>query len=453
MSNESIRPSSLKGISRLATSIKREKGITHLQAMDEAARRAGFQNLRHAQKSLKGRIATGSSPGFRIFLTAYWRDNQAGTSGRETLAIELSAPWTDLLTSAELRSARGLGAFRPEGPDHLAARHVLRSQNGAREAVCHAARTLQFVAATRLRPSSGYTRAYPKGNSENRVPGQDHVCVWFDDQKRYLIADEPYEPAAQRSRAKRDAWCLSNGYAELKSPWPGMHYPKGEDGTRLYLLSNRSNGVPLETIVAALDRLPAPYSASDWAGESAPRLPYFMSPGTIAKAEAEAAAKEKAKQAPRKPSGPSNTVGYIWTLVGPSRRPNARMPLDAHAEVGRLLKSVLAVAHHRKGVYSRVDAIRSELDEWAQREYNRAELSDDRFFGLYYREAPPPTFPRSLSPQERTCHANSLVAVKETLAKHYPDCAPVRSMLKRADAAIASLQSWGGDVHARSRSF
>lgn len=442
MSNESIRPSSLEGISRLATSIKREKGIKHLQAMDEAARRAGFQNLRHAQKSLKGRIATGNSPGFRIFLTAYWRDSQAATSGRETLAIELSAPWTDLLTPAELRSARGLSNFCPEGSDHLAARHVLRSQNGAREAVCHAARTLQFVAATRLRPSSGYTRAYPKGNAENRVPGQDHVCVWFDDQKRYLIADEPYEPAAQRSRVERDKWCLSNGYAELKASWPGMHNPEGEDGTRLYLLSNKSNGVPLEPIVSALDKLPAPYLASRWKGESAPRLPHFMSPGTIAKAEAEAAAQEKATKAQRRPGGSRNTVGYVWTLVGPRRRPNARMSLDAHAEVGRLLKSVLAVAHHRKGVYSRVDAIRSELDEWAQREYNRAELPNDRFFGLYYREAPPPTFPRSLPPQERARHADSLVAVKETLAKHYPDCVPLRAILKRADAAIASLLSW-----------
>jgi len=33
------------------------------------------------------------------------------------------------------------------------------------------------------------------------------------------------------------------------------------------------------------------------------------------------------------------------------------------AEVGRLLKSVLVTTYHRKGVYNRVNAIRSELDE------------------------------------------------------------------------------------------
>lgn len=440
MSNEGIRPSSLEGIKRLAKSIKSEQGIKHLQALDESARRGGFQNFRHARNSLEDGQEANQLPVFHIFLTAYWRNTKTATSGRETLVIDLSTPWSDLLTPAELWSARGLERFRPEGPDHLAIRQVLQSQNGAREAVCHAARTLQFVAATQLRPSSGYTRAYPKGNVGNKVPGQDHVCVWFDSQHRYLIADEPYEGSERLAREKRNHWCHTNGYTELKSQWPSMHNPGG--GTRLYLLSSKNNGAPLEPIIKALDKLPMLYLASDWKGVSAPKLPYFLSPGTLANAEAEAAAEEKAKQAPTKPRGPRSTVGYTWTMVGPRRRPNARMPIQAHAEVGRLLKAVLAATHRRNGVYNRVDAIRSELDEWAQREYNRAELPDDKFFELYYREDPPPTLSRSLPPEERTRHADSLALVKTTLAKHYPDCAPLRAILKRADAAIVSLESW-----------
>ncbi|MRR50420.1 MAG: hypothetical protein EG825_05825 [Rhodocyclaceae bacterium] len=442
MSNESIHPSSLEGIKRLAKSIKSEQGIKHQQALDESARRGGFQNFRHARNSLENGQVANQLPVFHIFLTAYWRNTKTATSGRETLAIDLIAPWSDLLTPSELVSARGLSRFRPAGPDHLAISHVLQSQSSAREAVCHAARTLQFVAATRLRPSSGYSRAYPKGNPDKRVPGQDHVCVWFDSQYRYLIADEPYELAERLGREKRNHWCQTYGYTEQKSRWPGMHNPDG--GTRLYLLSSKDNGTPLEPIIKALDKLPALYWASDWKGESAPKLPYFLSPGTLTKAEAEAAAKKNAKLAPRKPSSPSNTVGYNWTMVGPRRRPNARMPIQAHAEVGRLLKAVLAATHRRNGVYNRVDAIRSELDEWAQREYNRAELPDERFFELYYREAPPPTLSRSLPPEERTRYADSLALVKTTLTKHYPDCAPLRSMLKRADAAVVSLQNWAG---------
>jgi hypothetical protein len=82
------------------------------------------------------------------------------------------------------------------------------------------------------------------------------------------------------------------------------------------------------------------------------------------------------------------------------------------------------------------------LDEWTQREYSHAELSDERFVDLYYHDSPPPTFPRSLSRTNAARHVASLNQVKSTLAKHYPDCAPLRAMLKRADAAIASLQTW-----------
>lgn len=118
------------------------------------------------------------------------------------------------------------------------------------------------------------------------------------------------------------------------------------------------------------------------------------------------------------------------------------MPIEAHAEVGRLLKSVLAVSYRRKGVYNRVDAIRSELDEWTQREYKRDELPDDKFFDLYYRDCPPPRDLRSLPAEERTRLVENLTQVKTTLAKHYPSCEPLRAMLKRADAAIVSLHTW-----------
>lgn len=50
MSSEAIRPSTLDGIKRLANSIKVERGIKHIPALEVAAQLAGFQNLKHAQK-------------------------------------------------------------------------------------------------------------------------------------------------------------------------------------------------------------------------------------------------------------------------------------------------------------------------------------------------------------------------------------------------------------------
>lgn len=45
-------PSTLEGIKRLAKSIKKEKGIQHSDALNEAAKVAGYENFRHAQNKL-----------------------------------------------------------------------------------------------------------------------------------------------------------------------------------------------------------------------------------------------------------------------------------------------------------------------------------------------------------------------------------------------------------------
>lgn len=52
MISKAIRPSTLDGIKRLAKSLKRERGIQHARALDEAAQAAGFQNFRHASNAL-----------------------------------------------------------------------------------------------------------------------------------------------------------------------------------------------------------------------------------------------------------------------------------------------------------------------------------------------------------------------------------------------------------------
>lgn len=442
MSNESIRPSTLEGIKRLAKSIKRERGIKHQQALDEAAKRGGFENFRHAGNVLTNPSgAARKAPEHPVLITAYWKDKQTNNRGRETLTIRLSEPWTNLITTTQFQYHRAFNYFRAEGPDHLARSSMSSSQSAARRVVCAAANALQFMDATKLRPSKSHCKAYPGERWTNAVPGRDHDSVWYDrTSKRYLVADEPYDKAAESHADERAAWAKYHGYVILKPDWPGMYNPDG--GTRLYLIADTQKGIPLEPIVAALNQLPPVATEGTWDGQSAPMLPYFLSPGTIAKAEAEAAAKEKAKQAPREAGKPQNTVGYIWTFVGPRRRPKSRMPIEAHAEIGRLLNSVLAVSHLRKGVYNRVDAIRSELDEWAQREYSQAELPNEQFFDLYYRNNLPSAYTPSLSETEAAFYVESLYRVKATLAKYYPDCAPLRAMLKRADAAIVSLEKW-----------
>jgi hypothetical protein len=438
MSSEAIRPSTLDGIKRLAKSLKVERGIQHIRALDDAAQAAGFQNFRHASKVLSTAASKAARlrPGYRTFLTAYWKDPKNGGSGRETLIIWLSAPWGEMITPLQLQNHRSLANFRSEGPDHLAREHLLSAQSTARRTVCAAARTLHFIDATKLRPSKSHSRAFPGGRSSNAIPGHDHYSIWYDrETKRYLFVDEPYEKAVESQIKARENWAQRNGFAIVKPEWAGMYAP--DIGSRLYLIADETKGIPLQPIAAALDKLHAPIVEATWDGESAPMLPFFVSPGAIAKKVAE---RDKPKTLP-KSNGQHKSVAYVQAFVGPQRRPKGQMPIKTHAEVGRLLKSVLVETYHRKGVYNRVNAIRSELDEWVQREYNDAELSNKQFFELYYRESGS-TFKRSLSNAERERHTESLTEVKRLLYVHYPDCPPLRSLLKKIDVAVKSLQSW-----------
>lgn len=436
MSNDSIRPSSLDGIKRLATSLKRERGIAHLQALDDAAREGGFQNFRHARGVLLARGASAAKPaGHVTYITVYWKDREAGSDGRETLAVRLSVPWGELITSAQLPRHRAFVRFRGSAPDHLERDAMAQTQSHARRLACAAARTLQFMDATKLRPSRSHSRAFPGGRSVNVVPKSDHYSVWYDRAtKRYLFVDEPYELAVADHAGERAQWAARHGQDMVRPNWPGMYNPDG--GTRLYLVADAKLGVPLAPIAAALDALPTPIVEATWNGESAPMVPLFVSPGAPTRPVTSPPVERAAK-----PVAARNTLGYVQTFVGPQRRPKGRMPIAVHAEVGQLLKSVLAVSDHRDGVHKRVDAVRSELDEWTQREYTHAELPNEEFFDLYY-HGDRSTFQRSMGREEGELHVRSLEVAKQRLAEHYPDCEPLRSVLKKLDQAIASLQGW-----------
>ena len=118
---EAIRPSTLAGIKRLARSLKVERSIRHMPALDAAAQVAGYQNFRHASNTLRQR------PGIPLFCTvcpvfstACRKDRAAGSTGRETLTAHAVLSMGDLMTASPFQSHRALDAFRAEGSDHLA---------------------------------------------------------------------------------------------------------------------------------------------------------------------------------------------------------------------------------------------------------------------------------------------------------------------------------------------
>jgi hypothetical protein len=272
-----IHPTTLVGIKRLANQLKSERDLPHTEALNAAAGAAGFQNFAHAQRSLRD-APPAAVPRHPVWLTAYWRDKELGTEGRESLRLELDAPWTTLIDLAKLKKHRGFSGFWALAPDHMEERYVQDSQSQARNMICRAARTFQFMDATGLQPSKASSRVFRGGTNPFQIPGRDHTSTWYDPPtKRYLCADEPYEAAIELQETERESWAADHGIEIARPTWRGMHYPK-ERGTQLYLLSQRGVGIPLGPIVEKLNRLPQPMIEQTWSGESAPRHPYFMTP-------------------------------------------------------------------------------------------------------------------------------------------------------------------------------
>lgn len=432
MLNEDIRPTSIVGIKRLAKTIKVESGISHHHALDEAARKAGFENFRHAGNRLPtygGQVGTPS--GHRLYITGFWRDRKGSARGRETTWVDLSASWADLVTRPQMQTQRSLVRLVPEAEDHLSYQFVFASPSEARRAACAAIRTFQFMDATKLRPTAAHSRVYPGGSSNNAIPGRDHYGSWYDPvSKGYVFADEPYERAAVAQSVERAAWADKYDYEVVRSNWPGMYNPGGPGGSRLYLIGSRKKGPSVNDLVAALNRLPPPMVEKDWVGNSAEGMERYKSPAELRKASAPAPLAIVASQ-PRRPSS---------ARVPQEPRPG-RMPVEVHEVIGRKLKSVMADTFCRDGVYKRLNSVRCEMDDWIQREYDTTALPIERFSEVYYGSGPKSTFARSLAPDQVSQHVRTLEAVKMEIARHYTK-SQTKSMLGKIDSAIKSLQTW-----------
>lgn len=244
----------LHGIKVLAKDLKKAEGLQHARALDRAAVRAGYQNFRHARNQL---ACLGprprSEPVVPTWVTVAWRDAATGQGGRETCLVPLSRPISTVVSCAQLAVAQNLGGFSVRAADHLVSDLRAQHQSGARWQAAVAARTLQFIDATGLKPTSSARRIYPGSRSANAVPETDHGIGWYDPGTRtYLYTDEPYNGSVESVVQAREAWVERHEWAMLKPTWRGMHRP---GITELFVMAPR--GYDLDRVGEALDRLPA----------------------------------------------------------------------------------------------------------------------------------------------------------------------------------------------------
>ncbi|WP_413208432.1 hypothetical protein [Rhodospirillum sp. A1_3_36] len=243
-----VHPTTLDGVKRLATELRKEQGIKYSVALDLAAKAANCTNFRNAQRTLPARGAALKIP--YVLLTIYWCDKkQRYQIGRETLRVQLSKPILDLCDKSALKSVRGFGNLRMVADDHFVCDTLAETQTYARERLCTAERSIRFMEGTGLHPFRDYRTAYPNGSAHNKLPNSDHATDWVDPTSgQFILIDEPYSGVPDE--AKRAAWATQAGWRIIKTSWPGMYYPHKCD---LYVATDSRNGYDLDALVAKIN--------------------------------------------------------------------------------------------------------------------------------------------------------------------------------------------------------
>ncbi|BCH19918.1 DUF5623 domain-containing protein [Mesorhizobium sp. L-2-11] len=428
MSKTDVQPSSIEGIKRLAKAISKRDSIPHSKALDTASQVSGFGNFQHAHRSLGDRSAQASPAPNVVYISTFWEDGQTRTSGRETIRVFISKPLDELIKPSQYRYAHKLGRLRRRASDHVVDRYRSDSARAALDIACGAARVLQFMDITGLQPSKADVE--PGAEYSARLPGRDHGSAWYDPvAKHHVGADEPY--AGSAASKERDAWARRHNWSLARPEWAGMYYP---GSCVLYLYADASKGYSLDGLLKALSKGPSPIVPANCDRVAIDGRAPFVTPGEKAKAEATLARNVQRKATA--PRGPNTTAEYRLPLSGMRRRrPKAAMPVDAHARIGTLLKGVLTDMRARAGVYKRVDAVRSELDDWVQCEHDRAAMLDAVFFDLYYGENS-----AGGTSKAGDQHIEDLRLAQSILMQHYPDCAPLRDLVAKIDLAVISLE-------------
>lgn len=416
MSSISVAPSTLDGIKRRARSIKRELGVLHHTALDLAAQQAGFQNIRHAQD----RLARHTAVLHPVYLTAYWKER--GGDGRETLTVQLPKPLLNILARHQVEHAKGLAFFRLESPDHLERRIDVDSQSQAHQALFDAARTLRFMAATNLRPTTTLKQLRPMEVFQD-LPGRDHESHWIDlETGAWVYMDEPYE---KPEMDKRSVWALAQRLHLISPTWEGLHNP-GVARPHLFC-ADQAHAARLKE---QLGQLQACVSQPVWDGESAPYFSQFISP-----------AREATGKRPRSRSMPAyrgiernGALPYGAHKGGQESlwRPAVRMPLELHLTIGPLLHSLdtSRVPGRQRRV---IGHIRSTLDDWLQMEYpDSNEMSAEQFKAAYYG-----TYREPIIELDKQIEAVRRVSI--LLQQGYAECKPQQQMLRKLNAVETAL--------------
>ena len=422
---DEVRPTTLEGVKRLAAQISKKLGLKYSDALEQAARAASCENFRHAKRTLPERLA--DQPRSHILMTVYWQDTRSGFKiGRETLRVELSKPLLSICDKVALKTVRGFGGLRMVAADHLVSDLVVDSQEAARSKLLGAERSLRFMEYTGLRPWLD-NKAKPKFLDDDQLPNRDHSTNWVHPATgAFVLIDEPYRPAPDDEA--RSNWAQRHGWRVVKTTWPGMYYPYSCD---LFVVADTGTALDIDSLVGAINGMPEPDAADQWSGESASDWETFVSPL--------AATPQDIRRARARgtiyPTSSAATVPYSYSVNSDRRRPAAKMGIPGHVAAGHILKAVLGARNRPFSVYTRLNRVRSTLEDWMTMEIARNELDGPEYFEVYYTDTEADQ-PFQKAAETHAGIVDMLMELDGQLRKAYPNCAPLRELLHRIDMSI-----------------
>lgn len=361
-------PSTIPGISRLAKKIVRERSIKHTVALDLAAQISGYQNFKHAQRSLAGQAE--SLVRQPLYLTVYWHDRDGDPfSGRCTAEVELPLDTLSALPSMKVRGFWMLGGFELESGDHLRARLDATSQERAMKRITDAVRELQFCVATGLRPMR---KLADKRRLEflQDLPGKDHMSLWTHDATgSWLALDEPYSSRYSAKESKRKEWIEQNGLTEKAPDWGGLYLP----GSSVpFFLSTDSD---LLVRVTGIVETPTSVPSIDWDSHSGDYGSHFHSPARLASGKPYRGRPQPSfgQRAGAIPYGGRPGEASDW-------RPAKPMSIKQHQELGIILRG-LAWADLSAPILKKLRSTISRLDGWSFLEHSGDTGLNDLYYG------------------------------------------------------------------------
>lgn len=424
MLTEKVRPSTLNGIKRRAKQLKKAYSIHHHEALDIAAKEAGYENYNHARNCLTNKNLSIST--HQLFFTVYWYDRESHERGRELLEIELSKPLLDTATKNELKYSNGLAGFRLASPDHFVSDVVIHSKQAAVEKICKAVRTLRFMEATGLKPSQDIFAAYPEKDPKNRLPKTDHATDWYDPKTgQFILIDEPYPNSV--FNAEREEWAAKHKWSLQPSKWPGMYFP---GMSKLYVATDATTGYDFDGLMSKIDNIPQPLTLENWTGTSAEGHETFYSP--LCKTPQDknrAVAKGTIYRTSSKKTAPMR----YWDSVDNQRRPNAKMSVENHQLAARMIRAIEVSVAKPRTVNNRLSSIKSTLEDWFLAEHSRkiTDLYDYFYYGEIDGNDP---FISQVASSKGVVEL--LKQLKRLLEECYVDCEPLRRMTGKLTTSI-----------------